>query len=193
MILKGIPTMRLGLFELTVFLTDDAFELEVFAGQDRDQVDSAQDRFRILQTTRNDIVREILLKLERALAANATSIEVNVQGEREIIRDSTFPLPAFAAAAAPAAVATRSRGIVLATGKAAEPASAPGAPRPKRARAGKSRAAKAKAAKQPAAKSEHAGKKRKKTAADQPGTKKKSRTAAGKTVSNKRKPKSDGA
>lgn len=86
--------MRLGLFELTVFLTDDAFEFEVFAGQDRDQVDSAQDRFRIVQTTRNDIVREILLKLERALAGNATSIEVNVQRDTEIIRDPTFPLPA---------------------------------------------------------------------------------------------------
>jgi hypothetical protein len=191
---KGIPKMKLGLFELTVFLTDDAFELEVFAGQDRDQVDSAQDRFRIVQTTRNDIVREILLKLERALAGNATSIEVNVQGDRGIIRDSTFPLPAFAVVAAPAAVSTRrSRGIVPATAKAAEPAAAPGTPRPKRARAGQSRAAKVKAAKQPAAKAEHAGKKTKKTAADQPGTKKKSRKAAGKTVSKKRKPKSDGA
>ena len=99
--------MRLDLFELTVFLSDDACELEVFAGQDRDQVDCAQDRFRIVQTTRNDIVREILLKLERALAENATSIEVNVQGDREIIRDSTFPLPAFAVAPAPSDVSTR--------------------------------------------------------------------------------------
>ena len=146
-----------------------------------------------MQTTRNDIVREILLKLERALAGNATSIEVNVQGDRAIIRDSTFPLPAFAVAAAPVAVSTRSRGIVPATAKAAEPASAPGPPRPKRAKAGQSRAAKVKAAKQPAAKAEHAGKKTKKTAADQPGTKKKSRKASGKTVSKKRKPKSDGA
>jgi hypothetical protein len=185
--------MRLGLFELTVFLTDDAFELEVFAGQDRDQVDSAQDRFQIMQATRNDIVREILLKLEQALAGNATSIVVNVQGDRDIIRDSTFPLPASAVAAAPAAVSTRSRGIGPATGKAAEPASAAGTPRPKGARAAQSKAAKAKAAKQPAAKAEHAGKKTKKTAADQPGTKKKSKTAAGKTVSKKRKPKSDGA
>jgi hypothetical protein len=188
MILKGIPTMRLGLFELTVFLTDDAFELEVFAGQDRDQVNSAQDRFRIVQATRSDIVREILLKLERALAGDATSIEVNVQGDREIIRDSTFPLPALPPA--PAAVSTRGgRGLVPATTKAAEPA----APRPKRAKASQSRAAKVKAAKQPAAKAEPAGKKTKKTAADQPGTKKKSRKASGKTVSKKHKPKSDGA
>src|SRR5208337_2076105 len=121
MIVKGTPVMKLGLFELTVFLTDDAFELEVFAGQDRDQVDSAQDRFRIVQTTRNDIVREILLKLERALAGNATSIDVNVQGDRAIIRDSTFPLPPLAAAAAPAAVTTPgSRGIVPATSKASK-------------------------------------------------------------------------
>ncbi len=172
--------MKLGLFELTVFLTDDAFELEVFAGQDREQVDSAQDRFLIVQTTRIDIVREILLKLERALASNATSIDVNVQGDRAIIRDPTFPLPAFAAAAAPAAVSTRgSRGIAPAAAKAAKPAAAPGIPRPKRARAGQSRAAKVKAAKQPAAKSEHAGEKTKKTAAGQPGTKKKSRSEHG--------------
>ena len=185
--------MKLGLFELTVFLTGEAFELEVFAGKNRDQVDSAQDRFRIVQTTRSDIVREILLKLERALAGNAISIEVNVRGKREIIRDSTFPLPAFAPALPPAAVATRSSAIVPATPKAAEPASAPGTPRPKRAKAGQSRGAEVKAAKQPAAKAKHAGKKTKTTAADHPATKKKSRKAAGRTVSQKRKPKSDGA
>ena len=183
--------MNIALFELTVFLAEDAFELQVFAGQDRDQVDSAQDRFRIMEFKRKDIVREILLKLERALAGDATSIGVNVQGDREIIRDSAFPLPALPPA--PAAVSTRSRGLVPATAKAAEPAAAPGSPSPKRAKAGRSRAAKVKAAKQPAAKAEHAGKKTKKTAADQPGTKKKSRKASGKTVSKKRKPKSDGA
>ena len=184
--------MRLGLFELTVFLTDDAFEFEVFAGQDRDQVDSAQDRFRIEQTTRNDIVREILLKLERALAGNATSIEVNVQRDTEIIRDPTFPLPASTVALAPVAVSTRARGIEPATGKAAEPASAPGLTRPNRAKAGHSRAAEVKAAKQPEAKAKHAGKETKETAADQPWMKKKSRKASGRTVSKKRKPKSDG-
>ena len=186
--------MRLGLFELTVFLTEDGFELEVFAGQDRDQMHSGLDQFRIEEPKRNDIVREILLKLERALASgDATSIEVNLQGNRAIIRDSTFPLPAFAVAAAPVAVSTRVRGIVPATGKAAEPASAPVPPRPKRAKAAQSRAAEVKAAKQSAAKAKHAGKETKKTAADQPATKKKSRKASGRTVSKKRKPKSDGA
>jgi hypothetical protein len=185
--------MKIGLFELTVFLADDAFNLEVYAGQDRDQVRSGVDQFRIEEPKRNDIVREILLKLERALAGDATSIEVNVQGDRAIIRDPTFPLPAFAVAAAPVAVATRGRGIAPATGKTAELAFAPGPARPKRARAGHSRGAEVKAAKQPEAKAKHAGKETKKTTADQPGTKKKSRKASGRTVSKKRKPKSEGA
>jgi hypothetical protein len=181
--------MRLGLFELTVFLTDDAFELEVFAGQDRDQVGSAQDRFRIVQTTRSDIVREILLKLERALAGDATSIEVNVQGDREIIRDSAFPLLAIVAASAPVAASTRGRGIALATRKTAEQAAAPSPAKPKRAKAGQSRAAKVKAPKQPAAKAKPRQEKATKTAADQPGTKKKTSKASTKTASRKRKPK----
>jgi len=85
--------MNLGLFELTMYLTDDAFELEVFAGQDRAQVQSPQDRFRIVQPMRSEIVREILLKLERALARDEKAIDVNVQNSREIVRDPKFPLP----------------------------------------------------------------------------------------------------
>jgi hypothetical protein len=122
--------MMLGLFELTVYLSEDDFELEVFAGNDRDQVQSPTDRFRIVQATRSDIVREILLKLERALARDEKGIDVNVQGTREIIRDPAFPLPTTTGAAVSGAVRATSSAV-----------------RPKLSGTGQTKAVKAKAAK----------------------------------------------
>ena len=78
---KGIPTMKLGLFELTVFLTDDAFELEVFAGNDRDQVHSPLRRFRVVEPVRTDIVREILLSSSGARREGTTQGTVH-RGQR---------------------------------------------------------------------------------------------------------------
>lgn len=129
--------MTLGLFEPTVYLTDDAFELEVFAGNDRDQVDSPTDRFSIVQPMRSDIVREILLKLERAVAGNAQGIEVNVQGSREIIRDPSFPLSSSTGVSVAVAVkaASATRGLeIAAVAMPAMPGPAPSAHQHRRAR-----------------------------------------------------------
>jgi hypothetical protein len=180
--------MKLGLFELTVFLSDEAFELEVFAGSDRDQVDSATDRYRIVQAQRSDIVREILLKLERALASGAQAIDVHVQGDRAIVRDPSFPLPAFTeTAAAAVVVATRGRGISLGVAKRSVIPDLPSHPQSRKTKAAKPPEPQAKDAEPAPARSRRTKKVSKKKPARKPAAKSRSRKTASKE--RKRKPK----
>jgi len=187
--------MKLGLFDLTVHLTDDAFELEVFAGQDRDQVQSAQDRFRIVQAMRSDITREILLKLERALAGNQTAIDVNVQGSRAIVRDPTFVLPPptptpAAVAAAPATLTASAVKPPAATMEIDSRAVAMAAPPSRRMpKAGRPRAGAAKVSKQPVAVAKGGRGRSTTPQSNQPRPKKSKAKASSKASSAKRKPK----
>jgi hypothetical protein len=84
--------MNLGYFKLTVFLTQQDFTLQVFAGNDRNEVDDPTERYRLPLGPQKDIVREVLVKLEAALRTSQRGIELKVKG-KEIIRDKTFPLP----------------------------------------------------------------------------------------------------
>jgi outer membrane biosynthesis protein TonB len=85
--------MNLGYFKLTVFLTQDDFTLEVFAGGDRNEVDDPTERYRLPLGPQKDIVREVLLRLEAALKTSQRGIDLKVKG-KAINRDKTFPLPA---------------------------------------------------------------------------------------------------
>jgi hypothetical protein len=85
--------MNLGYFKLNVFLTQEDFTLQVFAGSDRNEVDDPTERYRLPLGPQKDIVREVLLKLEAALRTSQRGIDLKVKG-KEINRDPKFPLPA---------------------------------------------------------------------------------------------------
>jgi hypothetical protein len=139
---------------------------------------------------RAEIVRELLLKLERALRSDAKSIEVNVQGSREIVRDPTFPLPAPTASPGPARAPSRGgrtvRGRAPTRSRTLSPAGV------KRAKAGQPRPAKAEPSGRPAAKAKRAGKQPAKAKAQHSGPTKSTPKPASRAVSSKRKKKPAG-
>ncbi len=98
---------KVGFVRLTVFLTEDEFTLQVFAGTSRGQVDDPKLRMSLVLGKQKDIVREVLLKLEAALKGSQRSIDLETD-DLEIKRDTTFPLPSAAAKAASALALAKS-------------------------------------------------------------------------------------